>query len=331
MKRMQKKKIVAGITAIVVLALLFAGVGYAFSGTARTYNQGDEQTLAYMSVTPADFNPIFVSTNGGTIFDTYAYEDADPTDPALVAYAFKAASTPVTVPGQPAVTYTALQLGSKNMTVLNNTGEDITALTFNIKATGNVGNTDFVFIFKLTNADSYVSASQSTYSNEVTYYTFDANQKAYAAANPQPANQTELDARTYYLKDTSAEYIVYNGVNNGSATINASLFDTKSNTITVTVYIGYVVNVYVPNNYIGPASATEKHETVYWTDGVTYYDDSGCVNASNPQPANQADVDAAIEAHTPYYEKWLPYRQTTTAPADLLATSFGIEVVDGNA
>ena len=150
MKTMQKKKIVAGITAIVVLALLFAGVGYAFSGTARTYNQGDEQTLAYMSVTPKDFNPIFT---GSTIFDTYVYDDSG----IKTAYAFDSEVATVKDVIIDTTTYKAVLLGTKNMTVLNNTGAEITALSFaisgtagNPKVTGITGITGITEITEIT-------------------------------------------------------------------------------------------------------------------------------------------------------------------------------------
>ncbi len=147
---MQKNKIVLAVTAVVVLALLFAGVGYAtFSGNARTYNQDNTQTLAYMSVTPADFTAIL--NDGETIFDTYVYNDSG----AQTAYKFHAASTTVTV-GQ--TVYTAMQIGTKVLTVKNQTGDAITAVTVNIASDKNVGSTDFVYIFKLeaTGAAQYV-------------------------------------------------------------------------------------------------------------------------------------------------------------------------------
>ncbi len=282
MKTMQKKKIVAGITAIVVLALLFAGVGYAFSGTARTYNQGDEQTLAYMSVTPDDFNPIFVSTNGGTIFDTYVYQgatlDADP----LIAYAFNVDEETVVDLTANATTYKAVALNNvaKTLTVENQTGDSISKLNVAINATGTVGNTDFVYIFKLQ------------------------------VVGDTPEN---------------TKYIVFNGNATGNVDITplAAIADEGTKDIAVTVYVGYVANVYVPNNYIGPASGSEKQEATVWTSGVTYYSDVSCENVADPQPADQEDLDAGT-----FYEKLLPYRQTTTAPIDLATTGFGIVVTD---
>ena len=68
-----------------------------------------------------------------------------------------------------------------------------------------------------------------------------------------------------------------------------------------------------------------------WINGVTYYTDSACTTKANPQPADQAAIDAAIADETPFYESWLPYIQTEDAPVDLLTTSFGIEVTDANA
>ena len=149
---MQKKKIVAGITAIVVLALLFAGVGYAFSGTARTYNQGDAQTLAYMSVTPSSFDAIFTDAKTEkTIFDTYVYDSSG----TKTAYGFdggEASPTTVTVD---ATNYRAVALNSTplTLTVENQTGATLDAVKVTINgsnANSNVvGSTDFVYIFEL--------------------------------------------------------------------------------------------------------------------------------------------------------------------------------------
>ena len=323
---MQKKKIVAGITAIVVLALLFAGVGYAFSGSARTYNQGDEQTLAYMSVTPADFNPIFT---GDTIFDSYVYCEDPSAEPLEIktAYAFKAASTPVTVPGQPAVTYTALQLGSKNMTVLNNTGEGLTALTFNVTATSAIGTTDFVYIFKLSVANAYQVAT--VWADGTTYYNLVDGafvEKAYADADAFDADQNAK-----YTNGPSVAYLIYNGSGvTKSANLAGVILDKGNEVVAVTVYVAYIPNVYVPNDYIGPAAdnADGYARAAYWENGETYYSDKNGTEV-NPQPTAESDFGTNT-----YYKKYtnpLPYIQTANAPVDLAKTSFSIEVVDGSA
>ena len=271
---MQKKKIVAGITAIVVLALLFAGVGYAFSGTARTYNQGDEQTLAYMSVTPSSFDPIFDNETGGTIFDTYVY-DASGTK---TAYAFKNASAPVEVPED--ATYTAIELGTVNLTVLNNTGAALSALNIAINATGNVGSPDFVYIFKLQ----------------------------IGAGTPA----------LYAFKGANA----YTFTN-----FTASIADGSNAVIAVTVYIGYVANVYVPSTYIGPAADNEGGylATSVWDDGMQYYTKEGNVyTAASPTKEQVEEGGYYYKA----YNSTLPYILPTEDPRDLLSTSFGIVVTD---
>ena len=318
MKTMQKKKIVAGITAIVVLALLFAGVGYAFSGTARTYNQGDEQTLAYMSVTPKDFNPIFT---GSTIFDTYVYDDSG----IKTAYAFDSEVATVKDVIIDTTTYKAVLLGTKNMTVLNNTGAEITALSFAIS--GTAGNGDFVYIFKLTNTESFVSAA--SFVAGVTYYVL-KNQN-YVEANPQPT-VNNFGEGTYYVQDTA--YVVFNGSAPSPATISASLADTEDNVITVDVYLGYVPNVYVPSNYIGPAADNVDGyaKAAYWESNVTYYTDKSGTQA-DPQPTNQTEF-AGMGTLYKQYTGALPYILPSlpeNIPADLLKTSFGIEVTDANA
>ncbi len=148
MKTMQKNRIVLAITAIVVIALLFVGAGYAFSGDARTYNPDDEQKLEYMSITPADFNPIFTTAiTNGTIFDTYVYQGATATE---IAYAFNVPEETVEDLTIDTKEYKAVQLGvTKNMTVHNETGAAITALDVTMNTASAVGSADFVYIFKL--------------------------------------------------------------------------------------------------------------------------------------------------------------------------------------
>ncbi len=150
MKTMQKNRIVLGITAIVVIALLYVGAGYAFSGDARTYNPGDEQKLEYMSITPADFNPIFTTAiTEGTIFDTYVYQGATVNDKET-AYAFNVPAETVVDLTIDTVEYKAVKLGeTKNMTVHNETGAAITALNVSMNTASAVGSADFVYIFKL--------------------------------------------------------------------------------------------------------------------------------------------------------------------------------------
>jgi hypothetical protein len=204
MKTMQKNRIVLGITAIVVIALLYVGAGYAFSGDARTYNPGDEQKLEYMSITPADFNPMFTNASGGTIFNTYVYNDSG----EKIAYAFKAASTPITVG---TTNYVALQLGTKVMSIENQTGAGITALNFDIYASGNAGNESFVYIFSVK------------------------------------------------IGEAAEAYTVFNG-SATSAQISsyaATIADGATADVTVTAFVAYVPNVFVPASYIGPATSIE--------------------------------------------------------------------------
>ena len=275
---MHKNRIVLAVTAAVVIALLFMGIGYAvFTGDARTYNPDDKETLAYMSVTPTDFNAIFNDTYGvGTsIFDTYVYAGPN------TAYAFDEGMTVVDVAVDQQTTYKAVELGAKNLTVLNNTNGDITALRVDINATGTVGNASFVYIFKL-------------------------------------------------VVDQTTKYIVFDGDTTGYTTINAAINDETSGTIALTVYVGYIPNVQVPANYIGPATNDVNYVSAVGTTydaNVTYYTESqGNYSAANPQPADQAAINEGG-----YYLASLPYIQTTNAPIDLSTTSFGIEVTDASA
>ena len=331
---MQKKKIVAGITAIVVLALLFAGVGYAFSGSARTYNQGDEQTLAYMSVTPADFNPIFTDTTSGkSIFDTYVYcEDPSAQTPVIKkAYAFNEVAEDVEDITIDEITYKAAELGSKVMTVLNNTGEDITKLNFSITASPGIGTTDFVYIFGMSNAGAY--QVKDTWAENTTYYKL--VDKVYTNANISTEEEFNTakgalqDGEHLYTKDTTVSYIVFDDVNTTTKAVDvaASLFDTKENAVTVTVYLAYIPNVYVPDDYIGPAEPKYFVATEYDA-GATYYTE----NAGEYSVAEVASAQAFGEG-TFYLmtANTLPYIQTANAPVDLATTNFGIEVTDASA
>ena len=201
---MQKNRIVLGITAIVVIALLYVGAGYAFSGDARTYNPDDEQKLAYMTVDPGDFDPIFT---GDSAFSTYIY-DADSTAAVdkKTAYAFAdgTVTTPITVNAK---NYTAALLGTKTLTVTNHTSAAITKLNFDISASGNTGNADFVYIFGVTIG-------------------------------------TADEAFTVFEGTTSSAQI---------ANYVAAIAVDGNVTVTLKAYIGYVPNVVVPTNYIGPA------------------------------------------------------------------------------
>lgn len=317
---MQKKRIVLAATALVVLALLFAGIGYAFNGSARTYNQGDDQTLAYMSVTPADFNAIFT---GSTPFDTYVYSDGE----KKTAYAFDEQEVTVVDVTVNQTTYKAVSLIDPNrdaydLTVLNNTGGPITSLRLDITATGTVGSADFVYIFKFTNTDSYVAAA--AWAEGVTYYVID--NENYVAANPNPDKNTfdAAQAGTYFVQDTA--YVVLTG-GSSYATISASLADTESNTIAVDVYLGYVPNIYVPTNYIGPANAAMYVLAHEYEQGVTYYADANGTTLQEQPTAQTFVPDTVYKANG----CTRPYVLPTNAPEDLATTGFGIEVTDANA
>lgn len=266
---MQKKKIVAGITAIVVLALLFAGVGYAFDGTARTYNSGDDQDLAYMSVTPSSFDPIFT---GETVFDTYVYNDST----AKIAYAFNAAASDLIV-GTSA--YKAVELNDDDMTltVLNKTKADITALNIELSATG-VGNADFAYIFAF-----------QIESEDPVYIVFDGSSPTTVVLTPGEAIEPDDDVD-----------------------------------IDVTVYLGYKANVYVPANYIGPATAVAYEVADAWAAGVVYYTNNAGA-AADPQPTSENFGEST------YYKvsnEGHPYIQTANPLLNLEDADFGIKVTD---
>jgi len=240
---MENRKIIVGVAALAALLLLFAGVGYAtFTGNAKTYNDGNEDTLAYMTATPSDFSPF--AAKASTLFDTYVYgnyvQDDTPTQAELdaglyytesggvytkasgtlgdgpyyvvgeaknTAYAFVPAMSPATVNGK-----TAVQLGTdKIITLKNETGAAISEIKLSISTPVNIGSTDFVYFFGVTVAGG-------------------STQYLPAFANSKVA---ELD------------------------NIACAIADGFSKDVTVALYLGYVADVYVPESYIGPASETQ--------------------------------------------------------------------------
>lgn len=325
MKTMQKNRIVLAITAVVVLALLFAGIGYAFSGDARTYNKDDDQTLAYMSVTPENFNKIFT---GDTIFDTYVYEGATTAAADIkTAYAFDESQTVVDL-AVGVDSYKAVELGSKVLTVLNNTGAEITKLKFTVNATGNVGSTDFVFIFELTNADAYVPATG--YAAGVTYYTYDTESKEYNTNADITSAEAYADAGSLFV-NAAPVYIVYSGANTGNVEVPATLADTANNAVTVKVFVAYKANVYVPNDYIGPANA-EMYvaATGDFDSGAVYYTYNETDKKYEEATGLTEGTYSTAAAGTYYVSNGctLPYIQTENEPVDLATTSFRIVVTD---
>lgn len=122
------------------------------------------------------------------------------------AFAFKDTASVETV-----MAYSCIELGTKDVTIDNQTGEAITALDVNVKA-ANMGTSDFVYIFEFKNG---------------------ANEAKYAMFYGNGATQRDV-------KDLAV----------------TSIADGSSGVVSVTLYIGYAPNVFVPESYIGPATTT---------------------------------------------------------------------------
>lgn len=297
---MENRKIIVGVAALAALLLLFAGVGYAvFNGNARTYNEGNTDTLAYMTATPSDFSPF--ASDIMTEFDTYVYEGATYSETSVAdesayeaevtagtlyvksgntyalavtgeydddvtyyhrapqllysvvpvadsdeftaakttftklytksgevyteanayaesttyyykvdvqdkskAYAFL--DTPVTVDG-----YSAILLGTKDVTIQNYTDAAITSLNINVKVSEEIGTSDFVYIFKFVNG-----------SNDAKYAKF-------------------------YGTDALDRDVL-------GLTVDSIANEGGTGVVSVSLYVGYISNVFVPQSYIGAAT-----------------------------------------------------------------------------
>jgi hypothetical protein len=160
-------KIIAGVA---VLALLFAAVGYAtYTGTAKTYNEGNGSTVNYVSIFTDDWAP-FASTTGDEAndFDSYTYKDATTEETVTVySYSGTVTTTDITIgEDTAAVTYKAKALTSaaNGYTITDGRvlaeGEDSKGLKLSIKAFGPksetgvrtpaiIGSTDFVYFIEI--------------------------------------------------------------------------------------------------------------------------------------------------------------------------------------
>ena len=194
-------------------AVAIIGAGYAaFTGSARTYNQGNSVDVGNITLTPdgasATEKWAAISTVANKeIFDTYKYASTDATPVEKTAYYFASAGTNVT-DGGVANNYTVREVASKDYIITNDSGSAISAINFKVKATADTPAGDFKYFLKVSIGTT------------VTYLNVSATEQ-----------------------ETTAKAI----------TIAADAGSTG--TISVAICIGYVANVYIPANFIGPATA----------------------------------------------------------------------------
>ena len=222
-----RKMLALGIVAM-LCAVAIVGIGYAaFGGSAKTYNQDNAATAGYMTLTPQGATvdakwEAITTASDVTGFDTYAYAVLEDDDDD---------------PGTPDVLneYMAYFFvspgGSAGTGVANNyTVQDINSKTF-----------------RLTNQTG----------SAITSVKFDAT-----ASQNAPAGNF-----VYFLKVTvGAASPVYMNINTvkqqTDAIAIASVASGASVDIQVAICIGYVANIYIPDNYVGPAGDEDVGRTI---------------------------------------------------------------------
>lgn len=187
--------VIAGLCVVAIIGAAYA----AFAGTASTYNEGNNAVAGNILIDNDSFDPMINAANP-EVFDTYSAETG-------VAYYFKAGATTVS-------TYTAKTVGSaKTIDVTNNTGAEITKLTFAAKATEDISNSEFVYFFGVTIGTT-------------TVYTTAVSTTAGTATIVVPD------------QDLVAENV-------------QGIADEGSVTVSLQLYIGYVADYGVPTSLIG--------------------------------------------------------------------------------
>lgn len=157
---------------IMLCAVAIIGVGYAaFSGNARTYNEGNAATAGYMTLVPdagatsewASITYTAATTDHEALadFSTYTYNSSG-TKTAF--YLESPESSPVTVD---TTNYVVKSIGSKSFTVTNQTGAAVASVDIVVKQSIAVGNADFVYIIKV--GDVYKILSSTTPNTETTF------------------------------------------------------------------------------------------------------------------------------------------------------------------
>ena len=222
MEYKMKKSMALGVV-IMLCAVAMIGAGYAaFNGQARTYNEGNSATSGAIVLTNGSFNAMFASAN--TEFDSYTAQTA-------TCYYFTSGTTTqdITISNTDYVGK-ALLTSEKQIGVTNNTGADISSLTFKVRTDkANVGNADFPYIIKV-------------------------------------AIDGVTDSEQYAILSTSAATDVSVVFTDFAATEGTQAFaDAASITLNIQVYVAYSANYFVPNSGIGDVvvAAPAGHESEY--------------------------------------------------------------------
>ena len=146
----KKTKILALAVVGMMCAVAIVGAAYAaFAGSASTYNQGNNVTAGYMTLTPgtagsADWTAIVAS--GEDSLDTYVYND----NGAKTAYYFSD-DTGVAAGADDANNYLVKQIGTaKVFTLENKTGAATSTLVFKATASAAPTASDIKYFLKVT-------------------------------------------------------------------------------------------------------------------------------------------------------------------------------------
>ena len=237
MENKMKKTIALG-AVIMLCAVAVIGVGYAavFNGNARTYNSGNSTDAGYMTLTPSGDNDTAkwqaITVNANSEFDSYTYYSTA----TKVAYNFTNGGSGITLTSTNCVsptltddvTYFSKSLGEKTLIVNNGSGKDVKTIQLTVTPTDKVGNAEFVYFIKVA-AGSYEK-----------YAVLDD-------ASAQAATAKVFDGITNGLVDDT-----------NTTDVDESVITTLN--ITVTLYVGYVANVTIPDNFIGPATSTANND-----------------------------------------------------------------------
>lgn len=148
----KKTKILALAVLTMLCAVAIVGAAYAaFAGNAKTYNEDNNADVGYMTLTPeaaqdGSWTPIVDDVKGE--FSSYVYNDSGA---KTAYYLINPANTTITIGEAPnQKVYVNKNLGDKDFVLSNKTGENITEVVFEAKASAGVGNNTFVYILAMT-------------------------------------------------------------------------------------------------------------------------------------------------------------------------------------
>jgi hypothetical protein len=145
---MDNKKLVA-VSVLAVLALAFAGYGYA-DYTATTYNSGNELAAQYITVTPGSWNALSAGANDLEI-DTYTYTEDNQTtkylykvnDDGLTVSAIDADSPVAAYVQNDEFNYYVALGNSLTLTIRDGTVTDWETFDITVKTVGTISGNDY--------------------------------------------------------------------------------------------------------------------------------------------------------------------------------------------